>query len=293
MDDKVEWKKQFAHLIKGPRIKYYENPKRFFSVKFYDINGLCSNIAFPATIYYCGINLVSRLNYYDPGYNDIEIGMSFNYEKRIRTKRLANGNKPWTLIKEVTYDMDDNRIILEENLIENDDPYKLYKNTYYYKSGNVEKIIYNTMSTLYHRTDGPALLEYTESGICYTELYATSWYIKGDRDPNEGPALITRYKNTGNLHYVQYIVKGRLHREDGPAYYEYFKNGVIKFEIYYLNGLVSRKIERSRNGYIKKEIYYDPIDEKYALVRYKNDIVLFRVKYKKEDITISFSSLTP
>jgi hypothetical protein len=53
-------------------------------------------------------------------------------------------------------------------------------------------------------------------------------------NPN-GPAYIEYFPN-GNIHYEEYFINGKQHRENGPAFIWYRKNGTIRIEEYYLNG---------------------------------------------------------
>ena len=55
------------------------------------------------------------------------------------------------------------------------------------------------------------------------------------RNPEIGPAYIEYYEN-GNIHYEQYWVNGEEHRLDSPAYIEYYETGNIRYEEYWVNG---------------------------------------------------------
>ena len=50
---------------------------------------------------------------------------------------------------------------------------------------------------------------------------------------------ITRYPN-GNIQYERYLINGKRHREDGPAFIKYWLNGNVELEYYYTNGVLNR-----------------------------------------------------
>jgi antitoxin component YwqK of YwqJK toxin-antitoxin module len=52
----------------------------------------------------------------------------------------------------------------------------------------------------------------------------------------DGPAFLHYYKN-GNICTESYYINGKLHRKDGPAWIKYDGNRRIEFEDYYLNGV--------------------------------------------------------
>ena len=47
--------------------------------------------------------------------------------------------------------------------------------------------------------------------------------------------IITYYPN-GNKHYERYLINGKYHRLDGPAFTSWFKNGNKCVEQYWVNG---------------------------------------------------------
>jgi len=72
----------------------------------------------------------------------------------------------------------------------------------------------------------------------------------------------TFYAN-GNLHSVTFRnLRSEIHRDDGPAWIEYFENGLIKREKYYVNGVLSRDgglpawLDYSYKGHLIEKICY-------------------------------------
>ena len=49
------------------------------------------------------------------------------------------------------------------------------------------------------------------------------------------------YSNDGIRQHESYYLKGKLHREDGPAFVAYYKNGTIGMESYCLNNQMHRE----------------------------------------------------
>ena len=75
------------------------------------------------------------------------------------------------------------------------------------------------------------------------------------------PDVRRSYYENENVEYEYYILNGKLHREDGPAYISYNENGNIKYECYYLNGKIHREdgpafICCHENGDIHYKYYY-------------------------------------
>ncbi len=71
-----------------------------------------------------------------------------------------------------------------------------------------------------------------------------------------------------------------LHREDGPAFTSYYRDGSLKDEAYYIDGKVHREdgpagIRYNEDGYVESEIYciMDKLhrDDGPALIRYNQD----------------------
>jgi len=78
---------------------------------------------------------------------------------------------------------------------------------------------------------------YTTVGIIELDFYIDLGQYVLHRE--DGPAYI-RYYRDGNIQYEKWYINGVLHREDGPAIIDYYKNGSIKFEQWYWCGLQHR-----------------------------------------------------
>lgn len=83
------------------------------------------------------------------------------------------------------------------------------------------------------------------------------------RDPSEGPSYRYYDMDTGKLKVERYLVKGELHREDGPALRRFDNLGLFS-ESYFLCGYLHRedgpaRIEYSDNQTVDREIwmFYD------------------------------------
>lgn len=109
----------------------------------------------------------------------------------------------------------------------------------------------------YHRTDGPAYVEYSHNNDDGYHLYITKYYQHGILHNENGPAVEinrdyefeSRYYINGLLHredgpaitinrrfgpsYREHRVNGKLHRETGPAKYEETSPGNILWGEYY------------------------------------------------------------
>jgi hypothetical protein len=104
--------------------------------------------------------------------------------------------------------------------------------THKYKDG---KIAYKEyfLNDKYHRTDGPAYIEYFHSGNISLEIY----YVYGVIHREIGPAYNSYYERYAGSNFVkQYLINGKLHRIDGPAFIRYKEDKSIEVEWYYLLG---------------------------------------------------------
>ena len=61
------------------------------------------------------------------------------------------------------------------------------------------------------------------------------YYLDGKRHKEDGPAYQNWYKN-GQKKSKYHYLNGKDHREDGPAYQYWFENGKKRQEKYYLDG---------------------------------------------------------
>lgn len=71
---------------------------------------------------------------------------------------------------------------------------------------------------------------------CKTEYY----YLNFQYHRTDGPAIITYYES-GQISHEYYYLNGQRHRIDGPAYIEYDESGKIKNERHYINGNCCKK----------------------------------------------------
>lgn len=71
-----------------------------------------------------------------------------------------------------------------------------------------------------HRLDGRAKIDYSEDGKITTE----SWYLDGIRHRVGGPAVII-YNKDERIVCERWLQRGLLHREEGPARIEYTNDG--------------------------------------------------------------------
>ena len=69
----------------------------------------------------------------------------------------------------------------------------------------------------------------TEYSIIYT--------LDGKYHRTDGPALI-QYCDKQKVFHMQYCLNGKRHRTDGPAYIYYKTDGSVGHQYYYLNGIV-------------------------------------------------------
>ena len=80
------------------------------------------------------------------------------------------------------------------------------------------------------------------------------------------------YYNNGKLMKKQYLLDGKLHREDGPAEIKYYKSGNIWYKKYYINNELHKDdgpacIYYHENGLIMRKQYF--IEKHNLTVRYE------------------------
>jgi hypothetical protein len=75
--------------------------------------------------------------------------------------------------------------------------------------------------------------EYYPNGQIMSEEYRND---KGELHNDNGPALYEWYQS-GQIKYVKYHVNGRRHNANGPAYREWHRSGQMMYEVYCVNGL--------------------------------------------------------
>jgi len=99
----------------------------------------------------------------------------------------------------------------------------------------------------------------------------------------DGPAFTKYYKN-GNIEHEVYYVKDKKHRIDGPAYIEYYDNGKVSYEEYWYNNKKHRLDGPSDIGY---DTYGNITNEVYCI----NDIEYSKENYHKELLKLKIYSL--
>jgi|GEM_PF-1825212 len=84
-----------------------------------------------------------------------------------------------------------------------------------------------------HRENGPAVLEFSLEGIVTGE----QWFLDGVR----APMATTEYYDNGTLKRSAWIVENiGLHRKDGPALCDHYKNGAPKSVEFFVDGKMTR-----------------------------------------------------
>lgn len=91
--------------------------------------------------------------------------------------------------------------------------------------------------------------KYKYSLLVFSERYT---YIDKKMHKEDGPAYIEYYRNK-RIKKEIYYKNNRIHRENGPAVIHYYKNGNIKSYVYYLDNKIHRTygpamIEYTANG---------------------------------------------
>jgi antitoxin component YwqK of YwqJK toxin-antitoxin module len=97
----------------------------------------------------------------------------------------------------------------------------------YWAGGVPHKRLYFNIDGVLHREDGPAVSEYSMSGVLDEETY----YKKGEKHRLDGPAWIL-YKDGGSVSRETYFREGMCHREDGPARIFYNKDSPFYVEFW-------------------------------------------------------------
>ena len=142
------------------------------------------------------------------------------------------------------------------------------KRIYCYKDGTTSEE-YDSSKTL-HREDGPAWIEYNESGSIWRESY----YMEGECHREGLPADIGYYED-GALESEEYYIEGERHREDGPAVIKYNNDGSVWYEIYCIEG-----------GELSKENHIDlmkEVGEMCSTLKLLDDMAWVRKLGKKEE----------
>lgn len=109
----------------------------------------------------------------------------------------------------------------------------------------------------------------------------TMEFYKGDKLHREdGPAVIN-YDNTGQVQSENYCINDKLHRKDGPAIINYFPNGTIETAYFYQYDKLHREDEAAtvwynESGSIASSTYY--VDDAYCVDKKQLDKKLFTNK---------------
>jgi hypothetical protein len=143
----------------------------------------------------------------------------------------------------------------------------------HFKNGNTALEVWYK-NGVKHRDSGPAETQYYENGNKGIE----TWYVDGKLHRVDGPTVVTYYEN-GNKKTDEWCINDRhkhryysivnnynrsyrsqtevkvdgegYHREDGPAYIEYYENGNKKYEAWYWYG------SRSPNNLNISKVWYN------------------------------------
>jgi hypothetical protein len=99
--------------------------------------------------------------------------------------------------------------------------------------------------------------DFYENGQVKTIIYKT---VSGKWHREDGPAYQKWFKN-GQLDIQIYYKKDKWHREDGPASQKWFKNGQLNYQFFYKNAKYHREdgpacISWDENGQEKYRFYY-------------------------------------
>jgi len=94
--------------------------------------------------------------------------------------------------------------------------------------------------------------------------------------------VYTKEKGIVETEYINDIIKLTWHREDGPAYIDYFNNGTIEHEGYYVKDTKHRLdgpaiIGYNANGDIKYEEYYIEGNE-YTKKQYYRELLKLKLQ---------------
>jgi antitoxin component YwqK of YwqJK toxin-antitoxin module len=76
----------------------------------------------------------------------------------------------------------------------------------------------------------------------HTKFYETGqikyqeWIINENHHNENGPARIRYYQN-GKIDYKEWWINGKCHNENCPAFIRYYETGQIKSQIWFINGI--------------------------------------------------------
>ncbi|GEM_PF-3781912 len=159
----------------------------------------------------------------------------------------------------------------------------------YDKKGNVVEEHWKRNGE-YFRSDGPAEIDYYESGqIRFVNYYNE----KGEEHRDDGPSNITYHEN-GSLNIERWNQNGNLHRDDGPAEIRYYAAGQLASEEWHQNGQYFREddgpqqVRYHDNGKILSEMWFSDrregrADNKPSYVSYDEEGYLVDKFYRNPD----------
>ena len=90
---------------------------------------------------------------------------------------------------------------------------------------------------------------YYESGVVWYE----EWLIKGQLHRETGPAY-TLYYESGAVWYEEWFIKGQRHNTSGPAYIRYYKSGAVEYEQWFIKG---KRLDDNEIKELKWKINFD------------------------------------
>jgi len=108
------------------------------------------------------------------------------------------------------------------------------------------------------------MIHLKEPGNFGNNQYIKIWTILLDNfetlHREDGPAWIEYYYGTNKIFSEEYYINGKMHRENGPACIFYDNNGNTEFEDYYLDGKIicrndNKKFQKELEQYIINKIY--------------------------------------
>jgi antitoxin component YwqK of YwqJK toxin-antitoxin module len=102
----------------------------------------------------------------------------------------------------------------------------------YFQNGKLWTETYRLKNEKLHRLDGPAFIEYYESG----KVRQKEYLVENEYHRLDGPAYVEYYES-GEISEKQYYIYGELHRLDGPAEILYNENGTIESETFIVNNI--------------------------------------------------------
>ncbi len=107
------------------------------------------------------------------------------------------------------------------------------------------------------KTDQKPVIELYPNGQIKRKKYLNS---SSQLHRTDGPAEVQYFKN-GQIQYEVWCLNNQLHRTDGPALVRYHENGQIQYEVWYLNNQLHRtdgpaEVEYRENGQVQFESWY-------------------------------------